>query len=341
MRIGILTGGGDCQGINAVIRAAVKKAEDYGWDVIGIRYGWLGLLDGLFVPLKYEELDDIIGIGGTILGTSRVNPLRRKDGVKKIKENLKKMKIDAILAIGGDDTLSVAYELSKEGIPVVGAPKTIDNDLAATEYTFGFFTAVEIGTQAIDRILTTAKSHERVFVVEVMGRYAGWIALYSGLAGGAHYIVIPEQPLDLDAICKLIDERWKRGKKYAVIVVAEGVQIGEHELLYVKEVVDEFGNIKVGGIAHILADEIHRRTGKETRAVVLGHLMRGGSPIAFDRILATRFGLMAIELIKKGEFGKMPALTKFKIEPVPLSKAIAEMKTVPKELYDIAKTFFY
>ncbi len=337
MRIAILTGGGDAPGLNATIRAIVRRAEEYGWEVIGIRWGWKGMLEGEYINLEYDEVEEIIREGGTILGTSRVNPLKRERGLEKIKENFKKLKIDALIAIGGNDTLSVAKELYKMGLPVIGVPKTIDFDLTTTEYTIGFHTAVHIATEALDRIVTTAKSHGRIFVVEVMGRYSGWIALYAGVAAGAHYIAIPEAPLNIDEIVKVIENRWKKGKRYAIIVVAEGVRIKGY---YKEEVIDEFGNVKVGGVAEVLAKIIREKTGIETRHIVLGHLVRGGTPVALDRFISTQYGYLAVELVKKKMFGMMPAIVNGKLTAIPIEDGIRGLKKVNGNLYEFAKSFF-
>lgn len=341
MRIGILTGGGDCQGLNAVIRAVVKRASDYGFEVYGIRYGWRGLLVEDVAPLRYEDVSGILGEGGTILKTSRTNPFKTEGGSAKVLETLKKFMIEALIAVGGDDTLGVAYKLSKMGVKVVGVPKTIDNDVRGTDFSFGFFSAVEISARAIEKLFTTAKSHERVIVVEVMGRSAGWIALFSGLAGGANYALIPEEPFNLDEVCALVNKRRLDGKNFAVIVVAEGAKLAEKEVVLLKEgEIDEFGHVRLGGIGQLLAREIEKRTGAETRSVALGHVVRGGSPSSFDRILATRFGLAAVELVREGRFGKMVGLRSTEIVPVDLGIVAAGLKTVDKSLYDSAKVFF-
>jgi len=341
MRIGILTGGGDAQGLNAVIRAVVKRASDYGFEVYGIRYGWRGLLEGEMSPLRYDEVSGILSEGGTVLKTSRTNPFRTEGGPAKVLENLRKFMIEALIAVGGDDTLSVAYNLSKMGVKVVGVPKTIDNDVPGTDFSFGFFSAVEISARALEQLFTTAKSHDRVIVVEVMGRSTGWIALFSGMAGGANYIIIPEEPFDLDEVCALVSKRRLEGKNFAVIVAAEGAKIAEKEVVFLKESeVDQFGHVRLGGIGQFLAQEIEKRTGIETRSVALGHVVRGGSPSSFDRILATRFGLAAVDLVKAGKFGKMVGLRSADIVPVDLEDAVSGLKTVDRRLYDSAKVFF-
>jgi len=343
MRVGILTGGGDAPGLNAVIRAAVRKGIDrYGYEMIGIRRGWAGLLEGDTEPLNLDSVSGILPRGGTILGTSRTNPYKVENGVEKVKDKAKSLGLDALIAIGGEDTLGVANKLVKDGIKhIVGVPKTIDNDISATDFTFGFDTAVNIVTEAIDRLHTTAESHDRALVVEVMGRHAGWIATYGGMAGGADVILIPEEPFDINEVCKLIQNRHKRGKNFSIVVVAEGALPKDAQEFVTKEqTLDAFGHVKLGGIGDVLSKEIEKRTGFETRAVVLGHIQRGGSPTAFDRVLGTRFGIAAIDLVHDKDFGKMVALHGNKIVGVPLEKAVAKLKTVDKELYEIAKVFF-
>ncbi|MCX7974814.1 MAG: 6-phosphofructokinase [Candidatus Aminicenantes bacterium] len=341
MRVGILTGGGDCPGLNAVIRAIVRKGiMFYGYDCYGIKNGWLGLIEGKIVPLDLNSISGILPRGGTILGTSRTNPFKKENGVEKIFSNMAKFELDALVAIGGEDTLGVAYKLFQQGLKVVGVPKTIDNDLSCTDYTFGFDTAVSIVCEALDRLHTTAEAHHRVMVVEVMGRHAGWIAVMGGLAGGADLILIPEVPFDLDDVCREIQKRRERGKDFSIVVVAEGAQPKENGLITQSEERDPFGHVRLGGIGHYLGREIEKRTGLETRVTVLGHTQRGGSPTAFDRILATRFGIAAIDLVREGKFGMMVSLQGNKIVPVPLEKAVAQLKTVDMELYEIAKVFF-
>lgn len=359
-KIGILTGGGDCPGLNAVIRAVVKKSEKYNWEIIGIKNGWNGIINGEMELLTGYSVSGILPKGGTIIGTSRTNPLNNEKDVQKLVENIKNFNIDAIVAIGGDDTLSVAYQLYKMGIPLVGIPKTIDNDLSGTDFTFGFDTAVQIVTEAIDRLHTTAESHHRVIVVEVMGRHAGWIATMAGMAGGADEILIPEEPFDIEIVCKRLKQRYNRGKKFSIVAVAEGaypkeenmsninnndkdssnLNIGKNNLITQTNEKDAFGNIRLGGIGHFLAEEIEKRMHIETRVTVLGHVQRGGTPTAHDRILATRFGIAAVELIKNEDFGKMVALQGNKIIPIELGEAVSKSKTVDMELYDIAKVFF-
>jgi ATP-dependent phosphofructokinase / diphosphate-dependent phosphofructokinase len=340
MRIGVLTGGGDCPGLNAVIRAVVRKGvATYGHEFVGFRDGWRGPLEGLTRPLGVAEVRGILPRGGTILGSSRTNPFKIEGGVERIKSNLTDHGIDALVAIGGEDTLGVAAKLHELGVNVVGVPKTIDNDLSATDYTFGFDTAVNIAMEAIDRLHTTADSHHRVLIVEVMGRHAGWIAFHSGLGGGANVILIPEQPFDIERVCEFVGSRFEHN--YApIVVVAEGAtpvggipEVQEDKL-------DAFGHVRLGGIAHWLEEEIERRTGKEARATVLGHVQRGGTPTAFDRVLATRFGLHAIDAVAEGQWGKMTALRGTDIELVDIGAATAELKTVPEELYSEAEVFF-
>jgi len=340
MRVGVLTGGGDCPGLNAVIRAVVRKGiEVHGWDFVGFRNGWNGPLTGDSRPLGLNDVEDILTRGGTILRSSRTNPYKVEGGVDKIKSVLADQGVDALIAIGGEDTLGVAKRLTDDGIGVVGVPKTIDNDLGATDYTFGFDTAVSIATEAIDRLHTTAESHHRALVVEVMGRHAGWIALHSGLAGGASVILVPERHFNVDQVVSWVERRFE--KEFApIIVVAEGAlpEGGEEKLLTGEK--DAFGHVRLGGIGTWLADEIASRTGKESRAVVLGHVQRGGTPTAYDRVLATRFGLNAVDAVADGDFGVMVALKGTDIVRVKLSEATAELKTVPAERYQEAEVFF-
>ncbi|MBI4378552.1 MAG: 6-phosphofructokinase [Nitrospinae bacterium] len=341
MRIGILTGGGDCPGENAVIRAVVKKAEKYGYSVFGIKRGWLGLITGEVEPLTHFSVSGILPRGGTIIGTSRTNPLKKEEDIQKVMTHIKKFELHSLITIGGEDTLGVAKKFYDRGVNIVGIPKTIDNDLSGTDYTFGFDTAVSIATEAIDRLHTTAESHDRVMVIEVMGRHAGWIATVAGIAGGADCILIPEKPFDIDNVCEIIHKRHKRGRRFSIIVVAEGaVPVKGTRLIAQDESVDAFGHIRLGGVGNIIGKEIEKRTGFETRVTILGHIQRGGTPTAFDRVLATRYGVAAVELIKKGEFGKMVALKGNKIVGVTLEEAIAKLKTVDLELYDIAEIFF-
>lgn len=341
MKVGILSGGGDAPGINAVIRAVVRKGiQNYKYEIVGIRDGWHGLLENEFVPLDLSSASGILPRGGSILGTSRTNPFKSEKSPEKILKNAKKAGIGAVVAVGGDDTLSVAHRMSELGLKCVGVPKTIDNDLSGTDYTFGFNTAVTIATEALDRLHTTAETHHRVMILEVMGRYTGWIALEAGIAGGADVILIPEKPFDINEICKCIRHRQKRGRNFSIIVVAEGAKPkGGKEIVY-SESVDEFGHIRLGGVGYYLGKEIEKCMGIETRVVVLGHLQRGGSPTAFDRVLATRFGIAAIDLVHKKKFDHMVALKGNKIISVPLKDVIGKRKTVGLELYKIANVFF-
>jgi len=341
MRVGVLTGGGDAPGLNAAIRAIVKKCEKYGFEVLGIRRGWAGMLEGDAVPLKYEEIKDIVSLAGTVIKTSRTNPLKQPDGVKKIFENFKKLGLDALIAIGGDDTLSVAKALSDAGLNVVGIPKTIDYDVPETDHTIGFDTAINEAMHVIENIKATAAAHERVFVVEIMGRYAGWIALYSGLAAGADLILIPEEPFSIEAVANFVKRKLESGQKSLVIVVAEGALIKDYKGPITKDVkVDQFGHVYLGGIGEFLAKEIEKALGIETRHVVPAHTIRGGSPTALDRITATRYGLAAVDLVRERKFGLMVALRSGKITTVPLSEAIGKTKKVDLELYEEAKVFF-
>ncbi len=341
MKIGVLTGGGDCPGLNAAIRAVVRRAIQYDYEVIGIRDGWKGLVDVDLIPLTRDSVSGIHVKGGTILGTSRTNPFKDEDTASRVIENIKGCGFDALVCIGGNDTLGVADKLYKRGINTVGVPKTIDNDLCGTDYTFGFDTAVSIVTEAIDRLHSTTEAHHRVMVVEVMGRHAGWIATYGGLAGGAHLILIPEKPFTLDDVCRVIERRRARGKYFSIIVVAEGAKPEGLEGYITRESKrDEFGNVILGGIGWFLAEEIEKRTGMETRYVVLGHLQRGGTPTAFDRILATRLGVAAVDLVKDGVFGRMVALQGNRITHIPLEEGVKEIKQVDMDLYRVAEVFF-
>jgi ATP-dependent phosphofructokinase / diphosphate-dependent phosphofructokinase len=345
MKVAMLTGGGDCPGLNAVIRAVVRKGVfHYRDEFMGFLEGWRGLIDDNSVPLNLDAVGGILPRGGTILRTSRTNPSKRPDGIERCLATIDKHKIDALVAIGGDDTLSVAQKLYEKGVKVVGVPKTIDNDLGGTDYTFGFDTACNIVCEAIDRIHTTAEAHNRVMVVEVMGRDAGWIALYSGVAGGADAILIPERPFDVDKVAESIRQRHERGRYFSIIVVAEGAKFaassGEGAPILQDMGKDEFGHAKLGGVANILAKEIETRTGFETRAVVLGHIQRGGSPSAFDRVLATRYGLGAIDMVHRGEFGRMAALRANKIISIPLKEAIACNRTVDNDMIQMVQGLF-
>ncbi|MCC3654553.1 MULTISPECIES: 6-phosphofructokinase [Streptomyces] len=341
MRVGVLTGGGDCPGLNAVIRGVVRKGvQEYGYEFVGFRDGWRGPLEADTVPLDIPAVRGILPRGGTILGSSRTNPLKAEHGIRRIKENLAKLEVDALIAIGGEDTLGVAARLADDyGVNCVGVPKTIDNDLSATDYTFGFDTAVNIATEAIDRLHTTAESHMRVLVVEVMGRHAGWIALHSGLAGGANVILIPEQRFDLEKVCAWVESRFKI--RYApIVVVSEGAMPLDGDMVLKDGSQDAFGHVRLSGVGEWLAKEIEARTGQEARTTVLGHVQRGGTPSAYDRWLATRFGLHAIETVRDGDFGKMVALRGTDIVRVPIHDATARLKTVSPELYAEAGVFF-
>jgi 6-phosphofructokinase 1 len=340
--VGVLNGGGDCPGLNAVIRAIVRKGIDrYGHEIVGFRDGWRGPLENEFEELTIESTRGILPRGGTILGTSRTNPLSREGGPDLIRENMRSLNLDALVAIGGEDTLGAAAKLEAEhGLPIVGVPKTIDNDLGGTDMTFGFDTAVHVATQAIDRLHTTAESHNRVMVVEVMGRHAGWIALHSGLAGGADVILVPERPFDIEEVCRLIRRRHARGRFFSIVVVAEGAVPAEGTMEVLTGAEDEFGHARLGGIGHRLESEIEERTGYETRATILGHTQRGGTPTAFDRVLATRLGVAAIDAVETRDWGKMAALRGTAIELVPLGDAVAELRTVPESDYEVAATFF-
>ncbi len=340
MRVGVLTGGGDCPGLNAVIRAVVRKGvTDYGFDFVGFRDGWRGPLENVTTELGIPQVRGILPRGGTILGSSRTNPFAVDNGVERIQTNLVDNGVDALIAIGGEDTLGVATKLADRGVRVIGVPKTIDNDLSATDFTFGFDTAVNIAMEAIDRLHTTAESHHRVLVVEVMGRHAGWIALHSGLAGGANIILIPEQPFDIDRVCALVERRFQL--QYApIIVVAEGASPVEGTMDTVTGELDDFGHARLGGIGDRLSREIEARTGKEARTVVIGHVQRGGTPTAFDRWLATRFGLHAITAVFEEDFGKMVALRGTDIVRVPLIEGTGKLKTVDVSQYNEAEVLF-
>jgi ATP-dependent phosphofructokinase / diphosphate-dependent phosphofructokinase len=340
MKVGVLTGGGDCPGLNAVIRAVARRSVSRGHEVVGVRSGWRGLVDGTFEPLGSREVSGLLPRGGTIIGTSRTNPYRLDGGVDAVLENFAVAGLDALVAIGGEDTLGVATRLHAEhGFPVVGVPKTIDNDLSATDYTFGFDTAVFICTEAIDRLHTTAESHNRVMVVEVMGRHTGWIAVMSGIAGGADVILIPEHPISVEEACADIRRRHERGKDFSIVVVSEGYELEEQAD---GGDVDEFGHVRLSerGVGARLASEIEERTGYETRVTVLGHVQRGGSPTPRDRVLATRYGLKAADLVHEGRFGRMAALHGDAIVDVSLEEATAELKTVPEDWYEVARAFF-
>jgi phosphofructokinase-like protein len=346
MRVGVLTGGGDCPGLNAVIRALVRKGTpEYGYEFIGFRDGWRGPLEGDTIPLDVHAVRGILPRGGTILGSSRTNPLADsaagggRSGIERIKDNLAGLGVDALVAIGGEDTLGVAAALHEEGVPVVGVPKTIDNDLGATDYTFGFDTAVNIAMEAIDRLHTTAESHHRTLIIEVMGRHAGWIALHAGIAGGANVILIPEKPFSVDKVVSYVEHRFQT--RYApILVVSEGAKPEDGDIALSDQRLDSFGHVRLGGIGQMLANEIEKRTGKEARVTVLGHIQRGGTPTAFDRVLATRFGVHAIDAVHDGAFGMMVALRGTQIVRVTLAEATREPKLVPPERYAEAEIFF-
>jgi ATP-dependent phosphofructokinase / diphosphate-dependent phosphofructokinase len=341
VKVGVLTGGGDCPGLNAVIRAVARRSFTRGHEVVGVREGWRGLVDGHFEPLGGSEISGLLPRGGTILGTSRTNPYKLDRGVEAVLERFATEGFEALVAIGGEDTLGVAARLHAEHeLPVVGVPKTIDNDLSGTDYTFGFDTAVSICTEAIDRLHTTAESHNRVMVLEVMGRHTGWIAVVSGIAGGADVILIPEHPVSIEDACKEIQSRHDRGKDFSIVVVSEGYELegGEDE----GGEVDQFGHVRLSerGVGARVAHEIEQRTGFETRVTVLGHVQRGGSPTPRDRVLATRYGLKAADLVHEGRFGRMAALRGDSIVDVSLEEATAELKTVPEDWYEVARAFF-
>jgi phosphofructokinase-like protein len=346
MRIGILTGGGDCPGLNAVIRAVARRSFDRGWEVVGVMEGWRGLVDGNFQELGPREIRGILPRGGTILKTSRTNPYKVEGGVEQVRENFERAGLDALVAIGGEDTLGVADRLYKDfAFPVVGVPKTIDNDLNGTDYTFGFDTAVTVATEAIDRLHTTAESHNRVMVVEVMGRHAGWIALHSGIAGGADVVLIPEHPITVEEACRNLQKRHASGKDFSIVVVSEGYELtydsGESRLVAGEaRATDQFGHVVLGGVGDALAREIEAHTGFETRVTVLGHVQRGGTPSPRDRVLATRYGLKAADLVEAGDFGKMAALRGDAIVAISLDEATKELKLVTPEWYAVAEAFF-
>jgi len=339
-KIGLLTGGGDCPGLNPVIRAVVRKACLENYEVVGIRNGWKGLVALDTLPLDPQSVSGILPKGGTILGTSRTNPFKDEKQAAQIIQNYKNLGLEALIAIGGEDTLGVASKFSEKGLNIIGIPKTIDNDLVSTDYTFGFDTAVNIAMEAIDRLHTTAESHHRVMVVETMGRHAGWIAVYAGIAGGADVILIPEEEIDIDRVCDILRKRHSRGKGFSIVVVAEGAKFKKGEVITQETKVDEFGHVRLGGIGHILGEKLEEKTGFETRVTVLGHVQRGGSPSAFDRVLGTRFGIEAVQLILQKKYGVMVSLQGNKIVPVPLKQVAGDVKLVDGSLYEIAKVFF-
>ena len=340
MRVGVLTGGGDCPGLNAVIRAVVRKGEEhYGDEFVGFRDGWRGPIEGLTMPLDVERCRGILPRGGTILGSSRTNPYKVEGAVEQLKKTITDLGVDALVAIGGEDTLGVAHKLRNEGVDVVGVPKTIDNDLNATEVTFGFDTAVQIVVDAIDRLHTTAESHDRVLVCEVMGRHAGWIATHAGIAGGAAEVLVPEVEFDVEKVCADLKTRHEKGRYASIVVVAEGAKPKEGTMVLQTGEKDAFGHVRLGGIGQLLAEQIEERTGFETRVTVLGHIQRGGTPTAFDRVLATRFGVAAIDAVHDGDFDHMVALQAGQIVRVPLAEAVTELKTVDPGLLEVAELF--
>ncbi|MBN1917103.1 MAG: 6-phosphofructokinase [Verrucomicrobia bacterium] len=339
-RIGVLTGGGDCPGLNPVLVGIVRKALSLDYEVIGILKGWQGMIENVTMPLTRDKVSGILPRGGTILRTSRTNPYKKRESVEKLKANFKALALDALVAIGGDDTLGVAQRLyEQEGLPTVGVPKTIDNDLSGTDRTFGFDTAINIATEAIDRLHSTAESHDRVLVIELMGRHAGWITLYAGLAGGADVILIPEVPVGIEDVCQIIRDRHRYGRDFSIVAVSEGADLGEGMVLQ-EQKLDEFGHVRLGGIGERLSNEIEKRTGFETRFVVLGHLQRGGTPTAYDRYLGLRFGMTAVELIETGQFGTMVSLRGNDFVAVPLKDAVSKTRTVDPALYDKMRIFF-
>jgi ATP-dependent phosphofructokinase / diphosphate-dependent phosphofructokinase len=342
MKIGVLTSGGDCPGLNAVIRAIARKADQFGYDTIGIMNGWKGIFDESYTHLNLKNVAGIINRGGTILGTSRFSPFEQKGGKDILLHKISREGFDAIISIGGEGSMHIAQLAHEAGINVIGVPKTIDNDISGTDYTFGFDTAVGIATEAIDRLHTTAESHHRIMLLEVMGRHAGWIALYSGIAGGADVVVIPEKKTKISEIVDVLKSRYKRGKLFSIVVVAEGAKFLEKELKPKKgqKKLDDFGRERLGGISYYLAEEIEKRTGFETRATILGYIQRGGMPSAFDRMLGTRFGVYAVEMIKEGKFGRMAAIRSNTIIDIPIKEAIGKLKTVDTELYKVAQVFF-
>jgi phosphofructokinase-like protein len=346
MRVGILTGGGDCPGLNAVIRAVTRRSITRGHEVVGVLHGWRGMVEGRFEPLGSREISGILPRGGTIIGTTRTNPFKIEGGVERALEHFEDGFLGALVAIGGEDTLGVAARIHRDhDAPIVGVPKTIDNDLSATDYTFGFDTAVHVATEAIDRLHTTAESHDRVMVVEVMGRHTGWIAVHAGIAGGADVVLIPEQPATVEETCRLLARRHDGGKSFSIVVVSEGYELtyesGERrQVAGEARTSDQFGHVVLGGVGESLAREIEERMGYETRVTVLGHVQRGGTPTQRDRVLATRYGLKAADLVHEGRFGRMAALHGDTIVDVSLEEATAQLKTVPPEWYAVAQAFF-
>jgi phosphofructokinase-like protein len=337
MKIGVLTGGGDCAGLNATIRGLVARAEGYGFEVVGIERGWKGLIEPKGTKITYEMVSELVGVGGTFILTSRTNPFKIDGGPEKVVQSIKKLGLDCLVAIGGNDTLGVAHKLSQMGVKVIGVPKTMDNDLSSTDFTFGFDSAVNVAVDSIDRVKTTGMSHERVIVVEVMGRDAGWVAAYAGIASGAHVVLLPENPFDIADVCKTLKKRWDAGHKFSLVVVAEGAKAKGTKVTK-DATLDAFGNPILGGVGQLVAKEIEKRTGLETREVVLGHIIRGGAPSAYDRVLATRFGVAAAEMVKKGDFGMMVALKGNKVVSVKIGGALAQ-KLVDTNLYSISNSF--
>lgn len=342
MKIGILTSGGDCPGLNAVIRAIVRKADRFNYETVGITNGWKGLFDDSYKPLNLVTVAGIVNRGGTILGTSRFNPFTEKNGSETLLHKIAKERFDAIISIGGEGSMHIAQQAFELGVNVIGVPKTIDNDIYGTDYTFGFDTAVQIATEAIDRLHTTAESHHRIMILEVMGRHAGWIALYSGIAGGADVIIIPEKKIKIDDVCEVLRRRFIRGKLFSIIVVAEGAQFLEDEMKKVaaNRKYDDYGRVRLGGISRYLAEEIEKRTDFETRSTILGYVQRGGVPSAFDRVLGTRFGMYAVEMIKAKKFGRMCAIQSNEITDITIKKATSKLKTVDLNIYKVAQVFF-
>ncbi len=340
-KIAVLTGGGDAPGLNAAIRAVVTKSCRNGWQVMAVKNGWAGMVNGELSELPLESVEDIEMQGGTILGTSRTNPYKVENGPECVKETLKKFGIDALIAIGGEDTLGVAHKLTQEGVAIVAIPKTIDNDLSETEVCIGFDTAVTRAAESVEKLHTTAKSHSRALVVEIMGRHAGWITLYAGIAGGAHVILIPEVPFSIDEVARVVNERKANGKSYTIVAVSEGAKFSEQEKFATQtEELDSFGHVRLGGVAKVLAKEIEESTGVEARSVVLGHVQRSGPATAMDRVMATRLGASAVELVEKGEYGKMVSVKGGEITSVDVGLAVGKLKTVSPELYEMAKVFF-
>jgi ATP-dependent phosphofructokinase / diphosphate-dependent phosphofructokinase len=342
MKIGVLTSGGDCPGLNAVIRGITRKGGQEGHEVIGILNGWKGLFDESYITLDMKSVAGIVNRGGTILGTSRFGPFQQENGAETLQHKVARAEFDAIIAIGGEGSMHIAQQCHELGINIVGVPKTIDNDLSGTDYTFGFDTAVQIATEAIDRLHTTAESHHRVMILEVMGRHAGWIALYSGIAGGADSIIIPEMKVKIDEVCEVLKSRYKRGKLFSIIVVAEGAEylLEEMKVEDKEKKKDEFGRARLGGISYFLANEIEKKTGFETRTTILGHVQRGGVPTAFDRVLGTRFGIYSVQMVIDKKFGRMCALQGSDIKDIPIKDAIGKLKTVDLNIYKAAKVFF-